>query len=107
PVAPGVPPVDPGVPPAPVIGVPPAPVADVPPAPVATVPPEPVPVVPPDDPGWPPLAALLPPVPPTESGLVHPAAEAIASASTGTHTPPKSKRPFVLIGSRLPGSIAS
>src|SRR6185312_10935726 len=79
------------VPPVPVVvGVPPAPVVvGVPPAPVVVgVPPVPVP-------GWPPLAALLPPVPPTESGLVHPAAEAIASASTGTHTPPKSKRPFV------------
>src|SRR6185437_11063149 len=65
-----------GVPPAPVVvGVPPAPVVvGVPPAPVVVgVPPVPVP-------GWPPLAALLPPVPPTESGLVHPAAEAIASA---------------------------
>src|SRR6185437_3843184 len=105
PVVVGVPPapVVVGVPPAPVVvGVPPAPVVvGVPPAPVVVgVPPVPVP-------GWPPLAALLPPVPPTESGLVHPAAEAIASASTGTHTPPKSKRPFVLIGSRLPGSIAS
>jgi hypothetical protein len=31
-----------------------------------------------------------------ESGLVHPAVEAIASASTGTHAA-NSKRPFLLI----------